>query len=62
MMIADPKNWEVEARSRFRQTDLPVRDWPMYRDRFIVMRARELADRHQAQVMGGCSWKAPTFR
>ena len=57
-MIADPRDWEVEARSRFRQTDLPQREWPMFRDRFIVMRARELADRHQANVLNGRAWKS----
>jgi hypothetical protein len=60
MIHSDPKEWEIEARSRFRQASLPIREWPGFRDRYIVSRVRELADRHQAEVMNRADWSRIT--
>jgi hypothetical protein len=50
-MLPDPREWSAEALESFRSRGLPPRDWPDYRDRYIVEMTRRLADRHQAEAL-----------
>ena len=49
-MLPDPSVWSSEAMERFKSSGLPSRDWPLFRDRFIVSMTRHLADRHHEAV------------
>lgn len=49
-MLPDPSNWIAEALSRFRSEDLPMEEWPQYRNRYIVHMTQVLADQRSKEI------------